>query len=245
VPIHDWTRVRSNRFHDFHQTWSVHLSAALNAGRLPAGYFAMLERKVGTREPDVSPIERKPPLPDTMDISPAIVGVPQTRVATDSSAGNYARRANRVTVRHPDGAVVAVIEIVSPGNKSSRDALRSFTRKAVEFLRGGVHLLIVDLFPPSRRDPQGIHKAIWDRIQDEDFTPPPDKPLTLVSYSAGPIITGYIEPVAVGDILPDMAVFLTPDVHILCPLEETYCTAWAQFPAPLKAPLEATPPQQT
>jgi hypothetical protein len=37
MPIHDWTRVRSNRFHDFHQTWTVAISSALNAGRLPPG----------------------------------------------------------------------------------------------------------------------------------------------------------------------------------------------------------------
>ena len=27
MPIHDWTRVRSNQFHDFHQSWTVFLEA--------------------------------------------------------------------------------------------------------------------------------------------------------------------------------------------------------------------------
>ena len=45
MPIHDWTRVRSNRFHDFHQSWTVAICNALNAGRLPCGYFAMIEQK--------------------------------------------------------------------------------------------------------------------------------------------------------------------------------------------------------
>lgn len=29
MPIHDWTRVRSNRFHDFHQSWTVALGDSL------------------------------------------------------------------------------------------------------------------------------------------------------------------------------------------------------------------------
>src|SRR5215468_8474616 len=45
MPIHDWTRVRSNRFHDFHQSWTIAIRNALNAGRLPPGYFAMVEQK--------------------------------------------------------------------------------------------------------------------------------------------------------------------------------------------------------
>ncbi|MBW3596070.1 MAG: DUF4058 family protein [Planctomycetes bacterium] len=73
-----------------------------------------------------------------------------------AEAVGYARKANRITVRHPDGEVVAILEIISPGNKDSRHAVRQFARKAVEYLHAGVHLLIVDLFPPSRRDPQGI-----------------------------------------------------------------------------------------
>src|SRR5206468_3914056 len=69
-----------------------------------------------------------------------------------------AARGNRITIRHPLGRVVCVIAVVSPGNKGSRSALRSFVEKAVDFLRQGVHLLVLDLFPPSVRDPQGMHK---------------------------------------------------------------------------------------
>ena len=69
----------------------------------------------------------------------------------DPDAVGYARMANRILIRHPLGHVVAVVEIVSPGNKDSRHSLRSFVEKAVTILRGGVHLLIIDLFPP--RDP--------------------------------------------------------------------------------------------
>jgi hypothetical protein len=217
MPIHDWTRVRSNRFHDFHQHWTIAICNALNGGRLPAGYFAMVEQKTGGPEPDA--------------LQP-----PKARFVTRTDSAGYARKANRITVCHPDGAVVAVIEIVSPGNKDSRHAIRDFSRKAAAFLQAGVHLLVVDLFPPGRRDPQGIHKVIWDRLREEPFTLPPDKPLTVAAYAVGTETVAYVEPVAVGDPLPDTPVFLTGDRYVSCPLHATYETAWEQFPAPLEAP---------
>ncbi len=239
MPIHDWTRVRANRFHDFHQRWMIALSNTLNAGRLPEGYFAMVEQITGGPEPDVVTLE----LPREPPSTPAGVAVtakpPQARLVQRIETLRYARKANRVTIRHPDGDVVAVIEIVSPGNKSSREGLHSFARKAVALLTAKIHLLIVDLFPPSKRDPQGIHKVILSRLDDDQpFELPPDKPLTVVSYSASGEIVAYIEPVAVGDVLPEMPIFLSWDHYVPCPLEETYQTAWEQFPVPLRGPLE-------
>jgi hypothetical protein len=242
MPIHDWTRVRANRFHHFHQDWTVEIARSLNRGLLPDGYLAMAEQITGGPEPDVVTLSL-PIKPG--DSGPAGTAVeeapPKVRHVARSEAAVYARKANRVTVRHPDGDVVAVIEVVSPGNKDSKHAVRSFARKAVEFLFAGIHLLIVDLFPPSKRDPQGVHKLIWDRIRDEPFELPPDKPLTLAAYSAGGVLTGYVENVGVGDALPDMPIFLTPDRYVPCPLETTYRASWDAFPKSLKGPLE-TPP---
>ena len=133
-------------------------------------------------------------------------------------------------IHHPWDRMVCVIEIVSPGNKRARRALRAFVEMAVALLRQGAHLLVVDLFPPSAGDPQGIHKAIWDEIQEEPFALPPEKPLTLAAYVAGSETEAYIEPVAVGDLLPDMPSFLAADRYVPCPLEATYQTAWASCP---------------
>ena len=240
MPIHDWTRVRANRFHDFHQSWMLAIRNALNAGVLPPGYLAMAEQVTGGPQPDVVTLSL-PESPRTVEPGGIAVAAapPTVRIRTSAEAVRYARKADRIAIHHPDGAVVAVIEIVSPGNKDSEHAIRAFARKAVEFLHAGIHLLIVDPFPPSRRDPQGIHKLIWDRIQDEDFELPPDKPLTLAAYSSGAALTAYVEPVGVGDRLPDMPVFLTEDRYVPCPLEATYQASWDVYPAPLRGPLLA------
>jgi hypothetical protein len=59
MPIHDWTRVPSELFHDFHQTWTIQLKIALNSGRLPKGLFALVEQRAGAKEPHVLTIESK------------------------------------------------------------------------------------------------------------------------------------------------------------------------------------------
>jgi hypothetical protein len=163
---------------------------------------------------------------------------PRTPVIQRSEADLYARKANRITVRHRHGNVVAVIEIVSPGNKASQSEFRAFVEKSAELIQQGIHLLVIDLFPPGPRDPQGIHKAIWDEFQEEEFHLPADKPLVLAAYDAGPIRMAYVEPVAVGDVLPQMPLFLQPEFYVLAPLEATYQSTWQAFPAVLKGLLE-------
>ncbi|OWK37563.1 DUF4058 family protein [Fimbriiglobus ruber] len=236
MPIHDWTRVPSGLFHDFHQAWSIEIRNALNRGRLPKGYYALVEQRVDGPEPDVIAVETKTKGTASPGDTTAILEPPKTRLVArvPSEAGRYARRANRISVHHPLGNVVALIEIISPGNKDSRHAIRSFVEKAAAFVRAGVHLLVIDLFPPSDCDPQGIHKAIMDEFLEQPFAPPADKPLTLVSYQSASEIVAHIEPVAVGDVIPDMPLFLTPDAHIPTPLEATYWATWESCPEPIR-----------
>lgn len=245
MPIHDWTRVRAGLFHAFHQRWISSMCDALNTGGLPPGYFALPEQEAKGPIPDVLALKGHPIGPAGTE-APAGMAVlespPRVRVVSrGENTAAYARRADRVAIYFTEGDLVAVIEIVSPGNKDSTNGLRSFVRKAGKLIRRGIHLLVIDLFPPSARDPSGIHKPIWDQFKEEAFELPPDKPLTLAAYSAGSEKVAYVEPVAVGDVLPDMPIFLTPDRYVPCPLEATYQTTWGVFPAALKGPLEQSP----
>ena len=97
---------------------------------------------------------------------------------------------------------------------------------------------MIDLFPPSVRDPQGIHKAIWDRVEDRPFELPEDKRLTLVAYVADAVRTAYVEPTGVGDVLPDMPAYLSPDSHVPVPLESTYQSTWLSCPHDMRNAVE-------
>jgi hypothetical protein len=57
MPLHDWSRVPAGLFHDFHQTWSIQIKLALNAGILPKGLSALVEQRSRPRESDVLAIE--------------------------------------------------------------------------------------------------------------------------------------------------------------------------------------------
>ncbi len=131
---------------------------------------------------------------------------------------SYAKRADRVVIRHGRGRVVAIIEVVSSGNKDSRSSIRAFVEKAADILNQGVNLLVVDLFPPTPRDPHGIHQAIWDELGEERFEEVPGKPLIAASFLGGDLPTAYVEPLGVGDALPSLPIFLSPDRYIPAPL---------------------------
>ncbi len=184
-------------------------------------------------EPD-QPVSHRNRLDDPPD---ADEHPPRAAFRATDDRRQYACRV--VTVRDDLHQPVAAVLFVTRQDKGTPYRLDALVGHAVGALTRGIHLLIVDLFPPSRRDPQGAHKLIWDRIRDEPFELPPDKPLTLAAYSAGTTITGYIEPVGVGDAMPDMPIFLTPDRYVPCPLEATYRASRDVFPKPLRGPLEA------
>lgn len=245
MPVHDWTRVDAGLFHDFHQSWSVEIKNALNNGLLPKGYYALVEQRVGGPEPDVIAVEtgrgRKVKVANSGTV--AVAEPPRTRVVQSLAIGHYARKANRIMVRHALGAVVAVIEIVSPGNKGSTSAVQAFVQKAFEFLNSGVHLLVIDLFPPTRRDPDGLNNAIWEEFGVGPFDRPAGQPLSLAAYEAGGSLTAYVETVGLGDPLPAMPVFIARGLHVLVPLEETYMATWNVTPEPIRE-LVAPPPRR-
>lgn len=242
MPIHDWSRVDTNVYHHFHQRWTIAICDSLNSGVLPSGYSALVEQHAAGLVPDVLALQRR--RNDTLPAAPnggvLSVAAPKTRLVFQTKKNLLHLRANRIAIRHRMGEVVCIIEIVSPGNKDSRASLRSFVEKTREFLETGVNVLIVDPFPPTPRDPSGIHKSIWDEIEgDEPFELPADQPLTLAAYVAGNITVGrsiraYVETIGVGNVLPDMPAYLDADHHVPVPFENTYQATWASCPADMR-----------
>ena len=244
MPLHDWTRVDDGIFHDFHLGWIAEMRRALNNGLLPEGYYALGEQI--TTEGNLDVLALHVPYDDDDDTDAngeaggdyssgsggtALMTVePRTRLVTKRKSAVPAKR--RIAVRHvSDDRIVAAIELISSGNKSSSDDLKQLVNKANALIRSGIHLLIVDLYPPTRREPQGIHGAIWSSLfSGESFVMPTDADRLLVSYAAFRSTTAYIEPVAVGQALKAMPLYLSPAGYIEVPLEETYMASYASVP---------------
>lgn len=248
MPIHDWTRVEDGIFHDFHHAWIEEIKRALNAGLLPDDYYALAEQYASRYGPDVLTLQGKGDSDSDSDETSEsvsskgglLLATPKMPATDEAELDYYRRKAKNVTIRHVSGdRIVAMIEIVSPGNKSGRNRFRAFVAKAARLLNKQIHLLVVDLQPPSRRDPQGIHGAIWDEMAGRPYHLPADKPLTLVSYECDLVLRAYVQNVAVGDVLPEMPLFLVPQGQVPVPLETTYETAFAAVPRRWRRVLEA------
>ena len=240
MPMHDWTKVNSGLFHHFHQVWCCEISGALNRGPLPDGYSALVEQRSGKREADVLAIEEYHPEADTSGSGGiAVREQPRTRIVRRSEQDYYADKASRVAIRHRLGRVVAFIEIVSPGNKHDDVSFNNFCDKIAEAIRARVHVLVVDLFPPTTRDPVGIHKPIWDHFDPNDpFALIAPQNRVLASYEADGVNTAFVETVAVGEPLPAMPLFIAPGAHVLVPLEESYLQAWEGTPKSVRRLVE-------
>jgi hypothetical protein len=240
MPMHDWTRVEAGIYHAFHHSWIEEIGRALNRGLLPADYYALPEQQAAGFGPDVLTLQSR----DAPGGAATVTRTrPKTAFTVETPAEFYRRKKSTIVVRHVSGdRIVAMVEVVSPGNKSTAHAVKAFVDKACELLHQKIHLLLIDPFPPGKRDPQGLHAAIWERVEDEVVGLPPERPLTLVSYECDLTTRGYLEPMAVGDPLPDMPLFLEPEVYVDVPLEKTYAAAWDAVPARWRRVIEPPPP---
>ena len=237
MPMHDWKRVKPNVYHMAHGFWLMQICRSLNNGGLPAGFYAMYERVTRNVQTDlltlknpVAPRAKRPPSAVAPD--PAVGLLQRARKHTAK------RPERRVAVRHNTGhELVAAVELVSRANKSSQREVAKFVDKAEGLLDVGVHLLMVDPLPPTRRVPGGLHPLVWAAATKPSkrrpaYTPPADRPLTAVSYKAGADeITAAVEAFAVGGPVPDMPLWLAPDLWVTVPLERTYAEAFADVPA--------------
>jgi Protein of unknown function (DUF4058) len=219
MPIYDWTRVEAGIFHDFHHGWIEEIKRALNGGRLPDDYYALAEQFAGGFGRDVLTLQdisaSDGDEPDGAEAASsgrtALLTAPTLNLTGETDMAYYRRKQSSVVIRHISGdRVVAVIEVVSPVNKASRNPLRALVDKAAHLLEKGIHLLIIDLLPPTQRDPQGIHRKVWRAIAGKSYIAPGEKRLTLAAYESGVSIRAYVVHPVVGDALSDMPVFLEP-----------------------------------
>ncbi len=246
MPVHDWSRVDAGIFHDFHGEFVRATKWALNHGLLPGEYYAMMEQRAAGLVADVLALQRTP----TDDIGAVngptsggqtglLLEPPVVEMTYEADEDYYRRKRNTVVVRHvSDDRVVAMIEVVSPGNKSSQNGLKAFVEKAADLLEKRIHLLVFDLHAPSARDPHGIHAAIWEQYTGKEL-PAPNKPFVFASYDADFVARAFVKTVTLDEELPTMPLFLIPRGHIVVPLEAIYKVAYAEVPRGQQRLLEA------
>ena len=237
MPMHNWTQVEAGIFHGFHGLWIAALNNQLNAGLLPAGFYAYPEQHAGRFVADLIMLHAPAP-PDAPPLPTATTGLavaeapPKVRHKSELSPSARARR-RTLAIRHVSGhRLVAVIEIVSPANKDRDEHVSELAGKIDGFLSAGVHVLLLDPFSPGPHDPRGIDVMIREFYGSPESSPviTSDEPLVAVSYRASLPIEAYLEQFAVGMKIPDMPLFFQADRYINAPLEESYMSAFEGVP---------------
>jgi hypothetical protein len=251
MPLHDWTLVDAGIFHSFHTVWIGAVNNALNEGILPQGYYALAEQHAGRTIADVLTLHATPAVTSPLSSPPATGGTavaeapPRVRRKLTIESAALGRRRTLAIRRVSGHRLVALMEIVSPANKDCARHVEEFVDKAEAALAAGVHLHLVDLFPPGLHDPEGMHGAVLARLEapHDLYDAPADEPLTLASYVADVRMDVYVEHLAVGAAMPEMPLFLDPDRYVNVPLESTYQTAYRGTPAFWRNVLEGRKPQ--
>src|SRR5437879_1907837 len=124
MPVHDWTRVDAGVFHHFHHGWIEEIKRALNRGTLPASHYAMVEQITSRQEPGFLSLAEptRGNLPERHPLGTLSLAASPPKVCFRDQAAMefYATRAKAVVIRHASGhEVIAVVEIVSQGNKNN------------------------------------------------------------------------------------------------------------------------------
>lgn len=233
MPIHDWTRVERASFHDFHQSWMIFMKQALNGGLLPEGYFAHAERHMGRFESDLltlsSPTPTAPRLnghADSYSPTGGVAVATKPPKATKQLMAGPSRRATVAVRVVGTNRLVALVEIASASNKDRADSVNAYVKKAFTALHHRVNVVHLDLLPPTKFTPDGLGGAIWTALEGDDYPFSRESPLAADSFQAGDVFDLYANPLAVGDELPDVPLFLDEDRYIELPLAPTYQSAF-------------------
>ena len=247
MPVHDWSRVKAGMFHDFHHAWIHEIKRALNAGALPNEYYAMAEQWSAKRELDVLALQSRGSDDaiagdPTSATSTGVLPRPKLRDVAQTEEDWYRRKKSHVAVRHvSDDRVVALIEILSAGNKSNKKAFDEFIAKTLQLLDADVHLLLIDVLPRTKRDPKGIHPVIWENITDDAPSMIGTGSLSAVAYEVIPGgVNGFCESFSVSEKLPEMPLFLDEDAQVPVSLEQTYMSAFNAVPLRWRRVIEAS-----
>ena len=257
MPLHDWTRLHAGEFHHFHNGWLFLLADRLNKGLLPEDHYALTDSEVDQVRPDVLTLstgdrDAAPPYGDpgsrqadsyhfggataALDAPPAVA----LEAEVDEAAFRAINRKS-LRIRHVSGnRVVALVEIVSPGNKDRAATVQSFVNKTARAIKAGIHVVVLDVFPARHEGPGGLGVRVWHEAGGKPVAVPPERPLIQTSVrvdDGAPHL--YAQPLAVGDELPELPLFYDPDWYVTLPLAETYQAAYESVPWQLRRQLDA------
>lgn len=215
------------RWEGFHHAWATIIAQQLNRDVLPSDYFAEPEISVGPElDIDVATLEVPPPVRAESGITTAIWTPPRPAITAGVDFARLDTYEIRVYEDLGGAELRAAIELVSPGNKDRVGSWRTFAAKCAGYLRHGIAVAIVDIVTARRAN---LHAELFDTLEvgSRRGAWRSSTGLYAVAYRAvtarkSPRVQAWPEPLALGEVLPAMPLWLSPDPAVPVRLEESY-----------------------
>jgi hypothetical protein len=205
------------------------MARLLNQGVLPMGYYAVpLVERDGPIEIDVATLREhgavvpagEPAVPQTW-APPA----PSLAVAVELPAADGIEV--QVFADDGDPRLAAAVELVSPRNKDRPQSRQAFAVKCVGYLQQGSSIVVVDTVTTRRAD---LNAAILSLLGVDPSAAVTPSSLSAVSYRAigreeeTQQLQLWPEPLALGQPLPTLPLWIASDFSVPLDLEASYQT---------------------
>jgi hypothetical protein len=218
-------------WHAFHNAWATFIASSLNA-LLPEGYFAEPNVQFGI-EIDVATFEE--PSQEIGD-RPSILSFPQGEAPWQPPSPDFTLPFStldeqvEISIFNAEAGPVllAAIELISPANKDRPTQRDAFVHKCMAYLQQGIGLVIVDVVTMRSAN---LHRELLSRLANRNGTPEAEvaglAPLYAAAYrpvlqADRPNLAVWHEPLAVGDGLPQMPLWLPGELCLPLDLAATY-----------------------
>jgi hypothetical protein len=201
-------------WHAFHSSWATYLSSQLNA-LLPAGWFAEANVQFGI-EIDVAAFEEAKASASLngWTAPPPQTTWPLNMLDTVVEVGIFSRSGGP--------QLAGAVELVSPANKDRAAHREALVSKCASYLQAGVGLVLVDVVTDRTAD---LHRELLLRVGAGD--PGPGPALSGTAYrpierSGAPSLDVWMEPLALGQSLPALPLWLRGGLCLPVELEAAY-----------------------
>ena len=226
MPIldHSSKKLKAN-FDAFHSSWMVHIADELNE-ILPQRFVALPHAKIGVREVDVRTdelltVEEREQFASYQPPPASSLGVKTTFPTELEVFVKYIERGEERTV--------GVIEIVSPRNKDRPKSRDKFVAKCSNLLSEGISLIIIDILSVPFFN---LHNHLLLALEATEgyLKEAQNNPLYCTAYRQTsifeeeevPAVDCWTHPLKVSDTLPELPLFIAPELAVPVDLEKTY-----------------------
>ncbi len=215
----------------FHTIWIAQLVGNLNLRPIPYGFLAESNVHIGiTVAADVVAFEEDSPTGGGSNgaVATEVWAPPRPPLAMAVDFTKLETFEIRIYDRDRARTLVAVVELISPGNKDRPEHRRAFLDKCAAYLREGISVVLVDIVTARRHN---FHKELMELFAcGETAESAIRTDLYAAAYRVRQVgertqLEVWPEPLALGEPMPTMPLWLTESLCVPLELEKAYQSA--------------------